>query len=52
MGKNQLKVPESKGDLRNEGDVCFFFFLDEDRCISLKIYGSISLDRAFMELDG
>jgi hypothetical protein len=27
-------------------------FLDEDRCISLKIYGSIYLDRIFMELDG
>jgi len=43
MGKNQLKVPGPKGDLRNEGDVCVF--LDEDRCISFKIYGSIYLDR-------
>lgn len=50
MGKIQLKVPETKGDLRNEGDVCVY--LIEDCCISLKIYGSMYLDRVFMELDG
>lgn len=52
MGKNQLKVPGLKGGLRNEGDVSVCVLLDENRCIALKIYGSIYLDRIFMDLDG